>query len=78
MSNIVHEYFKKELDGDLILVQINPNTFEGTELLVSVEGEVKKTNRKFEQDIYEDLQADDFEKANALEFNLHLKGLHTK
>jgi catalase len=75
MSNIVHEYFKKNLDGDLILVRVNPHSFEGLELLVSREGQIKKTVRNFEEDVFEDLQTDDFEKASALEFNLYLNDI---
>lgn len=73
--NIVHQYFKKELEEGTILVQINPYEFTGTELLVSKEGKMRKTEREFEEDIFEDLKADGFIPASAMEFNLYLKGL---
>lgn len=73
--NIVHQYFRKELDEGTILVQINPYEFTGLELLISKEGHMRKTEREFEEDIFEDLEADGFVPANAMEFNLYLQGL---
>ena len=73
--NIVHQYFKKELEQGIILVQVNPYEFTGLELLVSKDGAMRKTEREFEEDIFEDLQADGFSPASAMEFNLYLQGL---
>jgi hypothetical protein len=73
--NIVHQYFKKELEEGIILVQVNPYEFTGLELLVSKEGDMRKTEREFEDDIFDDLKADGFVAASAMEFNLYLKGL---
>lgn len=73
--NIVHQYFKKELEEGIILVQVNPYEFTGLELLVNKEGNMRKTEREFEEDIFEDLKADGFVPASAMEFNLYLKGL---
>lgn len=74
-QNIVHQYFKKELDEGTILVQVNPYEFTGTELLISKEGHTQKTEREFDEEIFEDLEADGFEPSSPLEFNLYLKGL---
>lgn len=73
--NIVHQYFKKELEEGTILVQVNPIEFTGLELLVSKEGHLKQTEREFDEDIFDDLEADGFTPSGALEFNLYLKGL---
>ena len=75
MPESLHEYFKKELPEFKILVQINPNTLTGLELIVSLDGHMDKTKRQFEPDIYEDLSEDEFEACSPLEFNLYLKGL---
>ncbi len=73
--NVVHQYFKKVTDDGVIMIQIDPNTYSGIELLVSNEGHLRQTERQFDEEIFEDLEADEFQKANPLEFNLHLKGL---
>ncbi len=72
---MIHEYFKKEVDGAKILVQINPDSLYGLELIVHPDGSVDKTKRQFESDIYEDLAEDEFDIASPLEFNLYLKGI---
>lgn len=74
-QNIVHQYFKKELDEGTILVQVNPYEYTGIELLISKEGQIQKTEREFDEEIFEDLEADGFEPSSPLEFNLYLKGL---
>lgn len=73
--NIVHQYFKKELEEGTILVQVNPIEYVGLELLVSKEGTIKQTQREFDEDIFDDLEADGFVPSGPLEFNLYLKGL---
>ena len=75
MSQSLYQYFKKELKEAKILVRINPDSFEGLELIITNNGEVKKTKRSFDKSIYEDLDFDEFTKGNALEFNLHLQGI---
>jgi len=77
-ADIVHEYFKKEIDGDRIFVQLNPHDFTGLEILINKEGQIQRTKREFDEEIYEDLTADDFERASALEFNLILQGLKSE
>lgn len=72
---MVHEYFKKEIDGAKILVQINPKTFEGLELIVHPDNHIEKTPREFDEEIYEDLEADEFIRSSPIEFNLYLKGI---
>jgi len=74
-KNIIHRYFKKELEQGKILVQINPENFSGLELLVDTNGRISKTRRTFDEMIYEDLAYDDFHECSPLEFNLYLKGL---
>ncbi len=72
---VVHEYFKKDLEGLKVLVQVNPASLAGMELVVHKDGDVEKRKLQFDEDIYDDLEADGFEQASALEFNLYLKGL---
>lgn len=74
-NNIVHQYFKKELDGAKILVKVNPIHLKGTELTVPQKGEVEARDLEFDTEIFDDLKADGFEEVNAMEFNLYLSGL---
>ena len=75
MSQTIFEYFKKELDEGTILVRVDPNTFEGLELIVLKNNQIKKTVREFDETIYDELEFDEFVDGNALEFNLHLQGI---
>ncbi len=72
---VLYQYFKKEIDSNKILVRINPSTLEGIELLVSETGEVSENNRKFDSEIYNDLEFDKFTESSPLEFNLYLSGI---
>jgi hypothetical protein len=75
-QNIVHEYFKKQLeDGIRILVKVNPYRFTGTEITISPQNETHIRELTFDEHIFEDLEADGFERCNPLEFNLYLSGL---
>jgi len=75
MKDIIHQYFKKEIEGTKILVQIDPKGLRGVELIVAPGGKIEKTKRSFDPDIFEDLAADEFVNCSPLEFNLYLKGL---
>jgi hypothetical protein len=75
MKDIIHQYFKKEFETFKVLVQVNPESFRGTELIIHSTGEIEKTKRVFDPDIFEDLAADEFKEGSPLEFNLYLKGL---
>ena len=75
MSQTIFEYFKKELDEATILVRVDPNTFEGLELIVLKNNQIKKTAREFDETIYDELEFDEFVDGNALEFNWHLQGI---
>ncbi|MFW5761902.1 MAG: hypothetical protein ACOCXH_13075 [Cyclobacteriaceae bacterium] len=77
-KNIVQEYFKKVVEDVTILVQVNPVTLTGLELLIKDGKIVEKTKMKFDDDIIEDLEVDEFEKASPLEFNLYLKNIGQK
>jgi len=78
MSQIIFEYFKKELKEATILVRIDPKTFAGLELIILTNNQVKQTERQFDQTIYEDLEFDNFTKGNPLEFNLRLQGISSQ
>ena len=74
-SNIVHQYFKKEIEGAKILVKLNPIHLSGLELVVEPHGLVSSRDMEFDEAILEDLAADGFTEVNAMEFNLYLSGL---
>jgi hypothetical protein len=75
-QNIVHQYFKKILpDGIRILVKVNPIQYTGTEITISKEGQTHLRELTFDEDIFEDLKADEFDACSPLEFNLYLSGL---
>lgn len=74
-SNIVHRYFKKEVEGSLILVRVNPVHLKGTELIVGPDQKVERRDLDFDQAIFDDLALDGFEEASALEFQLYASGL---
>jgi hypothetical protein len=74
-KNIVHQYFKKELEGAKILVKVDPIHFQGTELMVEGKGKVAARDLEFDDQIFDDLKADGFLEVNAMEFNLYLSGL---
>ena len=48
---IIHEYFKKVLDGMTILVQIDTKQLKGTEIIIYPSGEKEITAREFDEDI---------------------------
>jgi hypothetical protein len=73
-SNIVHQYFRKEIEGLTILVRVNPIHYTGTEITIQ-EGVAEMREMQFDEEILEDLKVDGFTEASALEFNLYLNGL---
>lgn len=73
--NVIHQYFKKDLEEGIIMIQLDPESSSGVELLISKNGAIQKTERDFDADILEDLAADNFIEASPLEFNLYLQGL---
>jgi hypothetical protein len=74
-SNIVHQYFKKEIENAKIMVKVNPIQLKGTELTIAEDGTVEARDLEFDEDILEDLKVDGFEEASPLEFNLYQAGL---
>ncbi|CAN5380938.1 hypothetical protein BH09BAC3_BH09BAC3_13740 [soil metagenome] len=74
-SNIVHQYFKKELEGLKIIVKVNPIQLKGTEITVASNGNVDARELEFDESIFDDLKEDGFEVASPLEFNLYEAGL---
>lgn len=74
-QNIVHQYFKKQLDGLLILVKVNPIRYTGTEITIEQGQKPVMRELQFDEDIFEDLKADEFIACSPLEFNLYVSGL---
>ena len=66
-------YYKRVFDDYTVLVQVNPESFRGMELIIHPDGKVEKTKMEFDEEIYEDLDADEFKESSPLEFNLYLK-----
>ena len=74
-SNIVHRYFKKKFNESTILIKVNPILFKGIEITLLGNEESQVRELTFDEDIWEDLKADGFDEASALEFNLYYSGL---
>ncbi|HET9053711.1 MAG TPA: hypothetical protein VFM90_06035 [Cyclobacteriaceae bacterium] len=74
-QNIVHRYFKKEHEGLLILVKVNPIHYSGTEITMEAGQPPALRELQFDADIFDDLKADAFTPCSPLEFNLYLSGL---
>lgn len=74
-QNIVHQYFKKNHEGLLILVKVNPIHYSGTEITIEEGQPPVIRDLQFDADILEDLKADSFEECSPLEFNLYYSGL---
>jgi hypothetical protein len=74
-SAIVHQYFKRIFDDYTVLVKVNPLNFTGTELIIHPDGKVEKTEMAFDEEIFEDLEVDEFKECGPLEFNLYSAGI---
>lgn len=70
---IVYKYFKRVFDDYQVLVTVNPIDFSGTELIIHPDGKIEKTDMQFDEDIYEDLEVDEFKESSPLEFQLYIK-----
>lgn len=74
-QNIVHQYFKKQHEGLLILVKVNPIHYSGTEITLEAGQPPSIREMQFDEAILDDLKADAFEVCSPLEFNLYHSGL---
>lgn len=74
-SNIVHKYFKNELEDSKILVKVNPVHLTGVEMIVHKDGQLETRQLEFDETIWDDLAVDGFVEVSPMEFNLHLSGL---
>lgn len=74
-SNIVHRYFKKEIDDTTILVRVNPIHLKGAELNIHPGGKVSSRDLTFDEAIFDDLTVDGFSETSAMEFQLYSSGL---
>lgn len=66
------QYFKRVFDDYQVLVKVNPDVFSGTELIIHPDGKVEKTEMVFDEEIFDDLNVDEFSTCSPLEFNLQL------
>lgn len=71
--DIINIYYKRVFDDYTVLVQVNPESLRGMELIIHPDGKVEKTKMEFDEEIYEDLKVDEFKESSPLEFNLYLK-----
>ncbi|WP_194777768.1 hypothetical protein [Pararhodonellum marinum] len=75
MTEATPRYFKRIFDDYTVLVKVNVNDFSGIELIKHPSGQIEKTILEFDEEIFEDLEVDEFQPCSPLEFNLLLKGL---
>ncbi|MGY6523190.1 MAG: hypothetical protein ACXIUD_15765 [Mongoliitalea sp.] len=66
------QYFKRVFDDYQVLVKVDPDTFTGIELIIHPDGKVEKTEMEFDEEIFDDLEVDEFKSSNPLEFELYL------
>jgi hypothetical protein len=74
-SNIVHQYFKKDLEGMKILMKVDIIHLTAVELIVHGSGEITWNEIEIAEDGVERLAASGFQPSGALEFNLYDAGL---
>lgn len=74
-SNIVHQYFKKELADFTLLVKVNPVLLTATEITVYKDKDPEFRDLEADESIFDDLREDGFTEASALSFNMYLSGL---
>jgi hypothetical protein len=74
-SNIVHQYFRKELGDVTLLIKLNPLQWKATEITVYKDQDPDMREVEVDAEIFEDLKTDGFTEASPLEFNLYLSGL---
>lgn len=72
MAKAISQYFKRIFDDYQVLVMINPVDFSGIELIVHPDGKIEKTEIQADEEIFEDLAADEFQTCSPLEFQLTL------
>jgi len=75
MKDSIAKYYKRVFEDYQVLVKVNEEDYSGTELIIHPDGRIEKTELEFDEEIYEDLEEDEFKPCSPLEFNLHLKGL---
>ena len=72
MAKAISQYFKRIFDDYQVLVLVNPVDFTGIELIVHPDGKIEKTEMEFDEEIFDDLEADEFQACSPLEFQLRL------
>jgi hypothetical protein len=72
MAKEFPQYFKRIFEDYQVLVQVNPSDYTGVELIVHPDGKIEKTEIIFDEEIFEDLAADEFIHCPALEFQMQL------
>lgn len=72
MAKAISQYFKRIFDDYQVLVMVNPTDFSGIELIVHPDGKIEKTEMEFDEEVFEDLEADEFKTCSPLEFQLRL------
>ncbi len=70
--NNLPKYYKRVFEDYQVLVKVDPKDWTGVELIIHPDGKVEKTEMEFDEEIFENLEVDEFKPANAIEFNLYL------
>ncbi len=61
-----------------VLVKVDPKDWTGVDLIIYPDGKVEKTEMKFDEEIFENLEVDEFKPSSPLEFNLYLSSSEAK
>ncbi|MDF2157390.1 hypothetical protein [Algoriphagus sp. CAU 1675] len=72
MAKAISQYFKRVFEDYQVLVMVNPADYTGIELIIHPDGSVEKTEMTFDEEIFEDLEVDEFQTCSPLEFQLQL------
>lgn len=72
MAKSISHYFKRTFEDYQVMVMINPSDWKGIELIIHPDGKIEKTEIEADEEIFDDLEADEFQPCSPLEFQLTL------
>jgi len=75
VSNIVHQYFKKENEEGKTLLKINPIHRTGVEIVIPAKGEPETEEIEVPANFETGLIEEGYQPCSPLEFNLYWSGL---
>ena len=74
-QEVIHQYYKKQSDAQLILIQVDPDNKKGVQLEIVSGTKPKKTKVYYQDEPEKELLQQGFSRSQAMEFHLYLKGL---